>query len=370
MLPNNPFPTPVPSLEKLEDRTFVSAKDLGTPAEDGLVYLDAADCPVLELGGIDAPKSNCGEYYRLDASKKETYSDFNRSLAECTPGTTLRFITDATSVTLDVKLRAAIAGMNHFTNRGVYGFDILIGTGTARKYIGKQMQTFVNTTEFMKDALEMPAGLKEIQINFPLYGGVKSVFLGFAPDAKIALPTKRAYKPIAFYGSSITQGGCVSRPGNSYCNVVCRELDADCRNLGFSGSALGEQSVAEYIGSLDLAAFVMDYDYNARSEEELANTHYPFYETVRRLNPDLPILMMTHVFSFDDRETDANRVKIIRDSYEKALANGDRHVRFLDGTPLFRGPVRDLCTVDALHPNDLGQYIMACEVYKHLITMI
>jgi lysophospholipase L1-like esterase len=28
--------------------------------------------------------------------------------------------------------------------------------------------------------------------------------------------------------------------------------------------------------------------------------------------------------------------------------------------------MRDLCTVDALHPNDLGQFIMAEEVYKTL----
>lgn len=370
MLHNNPFPTPEPSPENLRDRAFSAAKELGEPGEDGLVWLDAACCPVLELGGLDLPADNGGEYYRLQSSRRADYSQDNRALAECTPGVTLRFVTDADAVTLHASLRCVIAGMHHFTDRGVYGFDMLIGTGTARKYVGAGMQTFVNTLESVKDVLALPAGLKEIQINFPLYGGVSEVKLGFPAEAKIALPTKRDYAPVAFYGSSITQGGCVSRPGNSYCNIVCRALNADCRNLGFSGSAKGEQAVAEYIGGLKLSAFVMDYDYNAPSEEHLAKTHYPFYETIRKMQPDLPILMMTHAFTFEDRPQDPIRVRIIRDSYEKAVANGDRHVRFVDGTGFFRGPMRDLCTVDALHPNDLGQYIMACEAYKNVIAML
>jgi hypothetical protein len=218
----------------------------------------------------------------------------------------------------------------------------------------------------LKDTMYLPKGLKEVQVNFPLYGGVESVKFGFPAGSKVAPPTKRAYKPIAFYGSSITQGGCVGRPGNSYCNIVCRALDADCRNLGFSGSAMGEQVVAEYIGSLELSAFVMDYDYNSPSEEHLRQTHRPFFETVRKMQPELPIVLMTHVWSFEDRETDFNRVKIVKETYDAAIAAGDKNVYFIDGSNFFRGQMRDLCTVDALHPNDLGQFIMAEEVYKTL----
>ena len=370
MLNTNPFAPPMPSPESLADRTFTPVNTLGDPAEDGNVYIDATNRDVFALGGIDAPQENGGEYYRLDVRRKDEYSNDNRFLACNTPGVTLRFITDAKAVTLDVKLRSVIAGMHHFTDRGVYGFDMLIGTGTARRYVGANMQNFVDTLEGMKDVLALPDGLKEIQINFPLYAGVESVRLGFPADAKVALPTKRAYKPVAFYGSSITQGGCAGRPGNSYCNIVCRALDADCRNLGFSGSAMGEQPVAEYIGGLDLSAFVMDYDYNSPSEEHLRATHRPFYETVRRMNPDLPILMLSHVWAFEDRETDFKRVAIIRETYEAARAAGDNNVYFLEGTNFFRWPMGDLCTVDILHPNDLGQFIMAEEVYKTLIAIL
>jgi hypothetical protein len=366
MLYNTPFAPPKASMESLEDRVFTAAEELGEAAEDGLFYAEAGDSSVIELGGLTRPAENGGEYYRFDVTKKEQLSPANKGLSMCTAGACARFITDAETVVIDAKLRGVLYGMSHFCNRGVYGFDMLVGSGTDRKYSGNIMQMFVGVNDALKDTMYLPKGLKEVQVNFPLYGGVESVKFGFPAGSKVAPPTKRAYKPIAFYGSSITQGGCVGRPGNSYCNIVCRALDADCRNLGFSGSAMGEQVVAEYIGSLELSAFVMDYDYNSPSEEHLRETHRPFFETVRKMQPELPIVLMTHVWSFEDRETDFNRVKIVKETYDAAIAAGDKNVYFIDGSNFFRGQMRDLCTVDALHPNDLGQFIMAEEVYKTL----
>lgn len=369
-LSGTPFAPPKPSMEALEDRQFIAVSALGEAEEDGKIYVNARRRDVFALGGIDHPDDNGGEYYRLDVTRREEYSDANRHLALSTPGASLRFVTDAASVVLDVKLRGVNAGMSHFCNRGVYGFDALVGTGTARKYCGGVMQMFVGSTEAMKDELQLPAGLQEVQINFPLYGGVEDIRIGFPKDAKVALPTARTYRPIAFYGSSITQGGCVGRPGNSYCNVVCRALDADCRNLGFSGSAMGEQPVAEYIANLDLGAFVMDYDYNSPSVEHLRSTHRPFFETIRKKNPDLPIVLMSHVWAFEDRAEDFERIAVVKETYDAAIAAGDKNVYFLDARDFFRDPMSDLCTVDILHPNDLGQFIMAEEVYKVLLPAL
>ena len=51
-------------------------------------------------------------------------------------------------------------------------------------------------------------------------------------------------KPVVFYGTSITQGGCASRPGMSYTAIVGRKLNLDFVNQGFSGNGLGEPEVA------------------------------------------------------------------------------------------------------------------------------
>lgn len=365
-----PFLPAKDSEEKLEDRIFSVVNEIGKAEEDGFIHINARDKNVFRIGGIDHPDDNENEYYRLNAKTKNIYSDANRSLAECTSGATLRFITDANQIQIRADLRAAITGMHHFTDRGVYGFDVLVGTGTNRQYCGKVMQTLVWLPEKMQDTVYLPEGIKEVQIDFPMYGGVSNLEIGFPDQARIALPTKRTNHPIAFYGSSITQGGCASRPGNAYPNIICRALDADCRNLGFSGSARGEQSIAEYIGGLELGCFVMDYDYNSITVEELAERHEPFFKTVRRAQPDLPILMLPHVWSYPDGESDYQRVAVVKQTYENAVANGDQNVYFLDSSDFFRGEMRDLCTVDALHPNDIGMLIMASEIYKKLIQII
>ena len=350
------------SKESLSDREFVSVESLCPIKRDGRYFVDAI-IPPFELGGIVHPKDNCGEFYRLDASKKEVYSNDNRNLAACTQGANIRFITDAETVTVSAKLRAAVLGMQHFCNRGVYGFDLYVGSGTDRHYVGKQMQFMVNTPEHMEDTLELGPGLKEVMLNFPLYGGVEQISFGFSKGDKVAAPTKRQYGDIAFYGSSITQGGCVSRPSNAYTNIVCRALDANCKGFGFSGSAMGETEVAEYIASQKLAAFVMDYDYNAITVDDLKNTHYNFYKVIRDKQPDLPIIFVTHPIYSDPTEDDFARFAVVKDTYFKAISEGDRRVWFVDSMDFFSPQMRDLYAVDNLHPNDLGQLSMAEVIY-------
>ena len=52
------------------------------------------------------------------------------------------------------------------------------------------------------------------------------------------------------------------------------------------------------------------------------------------------------------------RRDIIKETYDKAVAAGDRHVYFIDGETLFGDRDREACTVDGCHPNDLGFHRM------------
>lgn len=340
----------------------LSALNVVDKDSQGYSYLDIKDAPFV-LGGLVDPKDNCGEYYRLDASKKEVYSDANRGLAECTAGGSVRFSTDADKIFVRVYLRGACVGMHHFCDRGVFGIDAYVGTGTKRAYVGAAMQTFADSPEFNSGELLLPKGVNEVQINLPLYGGITKMEIGFPKNSRVGAPTPRSVGAIAFYGSSVTQGGCVSRPANSYANVLCRVLDADCCNYGFSGSGMGELCVAEHIASRNLACFVMDYDYNAPSHEHLKATHEPFFKLIREKNPNLPVVFVTHPFFEPKKEFDVRRIEIIRETYENAVNAGDKNVYFVDSTAFFPDELRDLYSVDNLHPNDLGQIKMAEVLY-------
>ena len=195
-----------------------------------------------------------------------------------------------------------------------------------------------------------------ITVNMPNYAEVKKLFVGVENTAEITeAPDYKHEKPIVYYGSSITMGGCASRPGMSYEAIISRRLDTNFINLGFSGLARAEDAMAEHVSELDMSLFVFDYDYNAPDAKFLEKTHERMFKTVREKNPELPILMLSR-----PRVTDINddRYAVIKKTYDNAVKAGDKNVYIVRGDDLISECGME-CTVDFVHPTDLGFYLMA-----------
>ena len=161
--------------------------------------------------------------------------------------------------------------------------------------------------------------------------------------------------------------------GMAYPNMLCRMLNADCRNLGYSSGAHGEDDTIAYLASQEMCAFVMDYDHNANFDQ-LEKSHYKLYKAVREAHPDIPIIMVSRpVFTedFDNKSPsyeDEARLKLIQKSYKMAKNSGDENVYFVNGYADFF-PIRsmaDIYTGDFSHPNDTGMYFMGLAIYKQL----
>ena len=199
---------------------------------------------------------------------------------------------------------------------------------------------------------------RQITVYMPNYGEVYKVYIGIEKGATISeAPDYNYEKPVLFYGSSVTQGGCASRPALSYESIIERELDTNYINFGFSGNARGELTMAEYIATLDISAFVMDYDYNAGNATKLKETHEPFFKAVRAARPDLPIIMIS-MPKYDLTDEDKKRFEVIKQTYGNAIAAGDKNVYLIFGRDLLCGIGNEgLC--DGCHPNDLGFKYMA-----------
>jgi len=205
-------------------------------------------------------------------------------------------------------------------------------------------------------------------IHFPLYDDVLELYVGLEPGATLEPGEPyRDIAPILYYGSSITQGGCASRPGNCYCNIISRNLQTDHRNLGFAGNCRGETAMAEYVALQKMGLFFMDYDHNAPTTEHLKKTHEKFFLIIRERQPDLSIVMVSRTDPPRIRsgwEDTLRRRELILQTYENAVKRGDHHVFFIDGSTVFQeakklGVTPDSCTVDGVHPNDLGFACMA-----------
>ncbi len=346
--------------KKIED-IDINFRKKGIDGKD-LNFIDALNEPFAMHG---FPWHEKGERLcRLPESVLPDTNEGVQHLAYCTSGGMMRFKTDSDIIALRAELFEP-SDMPHMTRTGSSGFDLYIGSGTGKKF-KKALHPEAGKTEVEAIMAEnLSREMRECTIYMPLYSGVKQVLIGLNPDAKLEKPASFTFeKPILFYGSSITQGGCASRPGNSYTHIIARWLDANLVNLGFSGSGRGEPVIAESIGSIDLCAFVMDYDHNAPTIEHLEKTHEKFFRIIREKQPVLPIVIASKCdFDHECPKANVTRREIIRKTYENALDKGDKNVYFVDGETLFGEKERDACTVDGCHPNDLGFMRMAKNMY-------
>lgn len=327
---------------------------------DKIAFVDATSAPIVITGAAEP-------YLRLPQSLIDTLRPELAWLSRYTSGIRVRFRTDSPFIVINATL-PSVDLMCHMPLTGSSGFDVYVGT----TFEGFAAPAGITTTHFEKMInFVSPAdedGMRDITINFPLYNRVTSLSVGFDESRSIVAPKKQKYGKVAFYGSSITQGGCASRPGNNYSQILAKWLDFEPINLGYSGNAFGDTAIAEYIASLELDAFVMDYDFNARSYEELETTHEPFFKTIRNAQPTTPIVFVTNPIAriLDRMESSIIRKDIILKTYMNARQAGDDNVYFVDGMTLLDGIDYGCCTVDNLHPTDLGFLRMAEHIYPML----
>lgn len=279
-----------------------------------------------------------------------------------TAGGRIRFKTDSSYIAIK-SVMPQIGKMSHFALTGSAGFDLY--ADVPEQYV-KTFAPPYGMTDGFESVIKVKKGnARDFTINFPLYSGISELFIGLEEGSSLLPPSPyKIEKPIVFYGSSITQGGCASRPGNSYECRVSRALFADFVNLGFSGSCRAEEAMAQYIKTLDMSAFVYDYDHNSRNPEYLASTHQKFFKTVREARPDLPILILSRPEPVLKGNALLSK-EIIEKTYLDAKAGGDQNVYYLDGPALMKIAGTD-GTVDGCHPNDLGFYSMAEAVIEVL----
>lgn len=303
------------------------------------------------------------KFTRLDDQVINVFTRDIQLLQTMTSGIRIRFKTMSQYVAINAVLTSN-ESMPHMADTGISGFDLYCKEGEKvpvfrhmfKPDLGNHpTQAVVKGECFLGESKE-----REIILNFPTYNGVKSLEIGIDLEASVEKSTPYHLEtPILFYGSSITQGGCASRPGNSYPMIISRWMDTDIINLGFSGNAKGEPEMASYIANLSTSMVVIDYDHNAPTLEELDNTHNKFFSIIRENNPHLPILMISKPDFDSDVIENSKRRAVIYKTYLNAKKKGDDNVYFLDGECLFGEKDRDSCTVDGCHPNDLGFMRMA-----------
>ncbi|MBQ6703111.1 MAG: hypothetical protein IJN17_09190 [Clostridia bacterium] len=356
--------------KKIEDDIAKIDKNLEVKTTlelDDVVFYDVKKAPFdlygLYLGELDVFK-------RMPESVANSVSTGVASLNFNTAGGRVRFSTDSDYIAIKCVL-PMVRNFSHMPRTGSTGFDLYeVEDGTCT-----YVKTFVppkDVTDGYESLARLPdKRMRSFEINFPLYNRVDELYIGLREGSRIDHGDRYKYdKPVLYYGSSITQGGCASKPSNSYQSIISHDLDCDHINLGFSGSAKGEKEIVDYLASLDASVFVCDYDYNAPNAEHLKATHLPLYLAYREKNPDTPIIFVSGVKVIYRNEDLIKRRKIVFDTYMYAKEHGDDLVSFIDGHAIFGGRYGNVYTVDDAHPNDAGFLRMADVIGREVEIML
>ena len=318
------------------------------------------DAEVLNLYG-KATTETATRYARLPAA----YSDVSRpplwSLGQNSTGLYVRFRTDSPTLWLKWKSANSFV-MNHMTATGSRGLDLyVLNEGKWRFVAAGRPDTKAATTE-RKVLSNMTTEMREYMVYLSLYDGVAELQIGTEeghPVMKESVPSPRSERPVVMYGTSITQGGCVSRPGMLYTSIMSRELDMEFINLGFSGNAFFDLEIARLMAGVEHpAAYVIAATENA-SVQQFEERGEAFFRILRDAHPDVPVIYVQAVrYAYDilnqeDADIMEAKMEACRKLYDSLKKAGEKNIYFTD--PAATKPFADAeSSVDGCHLTDLG----------------
>jgi len=297
------------------------------------------------------------------------------NLSRDSAGLCVRFTTDATTISARWSLTSTRLAMPHMPATGVSGLDLYVRSAAGWRWlaVGQPERARDNTAVLAKG---LPPGRREYLLYLPLYNGVSSVEIGVPGESKLENGPARAVdrrKPIVFYGTSITQGGCASRPGMAHVAIVGRHLDRPVINLGFSGNGLMEPELAALLAELDPAVYVLDCLPNMTAKLVRERVE-PFVRPLRKAHPTTPIVLAEDRTYANapivpaQRERNSTSRAELKAAYDRLKAAGVGNLHYLTGETQLGDDGED--TVDGSHPTDLGFYRMASAFGKVLAPLL
>ncbi len=306
-------------------------------------------------------------YDRLPISYKEKVREPVWDLSKASAGITVRFHSNSTSINLKWTILNDF-DMPHMAATGIKGIDLYTKYNNKWRYVTTAgalvgLKTYqnksipadsINEYELIKN---MSPDFREYKLFLPLYDGVTKLEIGIDNNASIEKATPNPLKPIVFYGTSITQGGCASRPGMAHTNIISRKLDMDCINYGFSGNGRMETPIVKLISEIDAHFYVIECMQNMNSEQ-VSERVRPLVDMIRSNHPYTPIVLvenMMYTTAFLDQTIETTLIQeneALKNEFDKIIKRGTPNIFYIKDNKDFLSDNEG--TVDGVHLTDLG----------------
>lgn len=330
-----------------------------------LVYHDAAEFPLYGK----AVEQTYHRYTRLPESLKGVTRDPVWNLGLNSAGLAIRFRSNSTTIAVRWK-NSFGNSMNHMTPTGIRGLDLYARVGKGWRFVnsarpnGSDNEATIISTMLPEE--------REFILYLPLYDGVDSLSIGVDATAEISVPRLAEpvrEKPIVFYGTSILQGGCATRPGMAHTNILSRRLNREAINLGFSGNGQLDLEIAELMAEVDAGVFVLDFVPNV-TVEQMETKMIPFYRILRERHPDTPIVFVEDpnyphmLFSTSAAKSVAKLNETHERIFRQLKKEGERNIYYVSSDHMLGDDGE--ATVDGIHFTDVGMMRYADLLYPVL----
>lgn len=317
-------------------------------AETEMMWFDANELRVDGRGWEHTPTPFC----RLPETVKDDVPASVWGLSHDSAGLIVHFNTNASDIAFRWTLTDGKLEMPHMPATGVSGIDLYRQSDEGVWCFSHNGRPTASENEMAVRISNPGSKLHEYKLYLPLYNGIKSLEIGVSKGAVFSQPPVSKKKPIVYYGTSIAQGGCASRPGMAFTAMLDRMLDRPIINLGFSGSGKMEPIMGQTIAEIDAEVFVIDCIWNVWPEKDelIEERTTGLIKAIRDRHPDTPILFVGQ--SHISRSHPTVTTKALLKAFEESVDAGVQGLYFLGGDDLV-GKDQD-GTVDGCHPNDLG----------------
>lgn len=349
--------------------TFVLLSFLASAQNpEALVFTDASLLPVIGKGFEDTEN----RYERLPAYLKEITRQPVWQLSTNCSGLAIRFRSNSGTIAARWEVTGDVV-MNHFTPTGIKGLDLYCMKDGEWQFVNSARPTGKSTQAVIISNMKKED--REYMLYLPLYDGLANLEIGIDAGSDIGNPyidSPKRNKPAVFYGTSITQGGCATRAGMSYTNILSRKLDREIINLGFSGNGKLDLEIAEAMTKIDASCYVIDCLPNVTIE--IMNEKYiPFIEILRKAKPEVPIFLIENIhythMSFDEKvAATIDEKNQLLEKIWKELKKNDKEIYYLKSDGLIGDDLEG--TVDGVHLTDLGFLRMSETLYPKLKKII
>ena len=334
----------------------VEEKGQSIPSKDSLMFYDGQEFVI--IGKFHNEKN----YNRFPQSYRKTLRPEVWDLSQNSAGISIRFRSNATDITIRWRVTGEVS-FPHMALTGIRGVDLYACSNREWKFIQTGRPT-AKTSQYEMFKGGEPVS-REYLLNLPLYDGVEAISIGVNAGAEISKPKEQlliSKKPVVYYGSSIAQGGCASRPGMAFTNILSRMLDRSFINMGFSGEGTFDESVGEGMCEIDAALYVIDC--NPNTEKELIyDRAVKLVNQLKRNKPQIPVLLIENCrypkneFMPVGRSEDLAKRAELKKAFETLKKSGITDLYYQTGDGLIG--YDNEATVDGVHPTDLGMQRMA-----------